>query len=122
SIEGTAGAVRVRLGAQANGDPAAPAALDTRFDGELAADDGRALVALLGLDRTVVVDKQSGRLSFTGQGVLNGDLRIDAKLAAGGLAANANGTARLLGAEPATAAPATTLSADLRLTRAHGQR
>jgi uncharacterized protein involved in outer membrane biogenesis len=122
SIEGTAGAVRLRLGAQANGDPSAPAALDTRFDGELAADDGRALVVLLGLDRTVVVDKQSGRLSFTGQGVLNGDLRIDAKLAAGGLAASANGTARVFGAEPATAVLATTLSADVRLPRADGER
>jgi uncharacterized protein involved in outer membrane biogenesis len=120
AIEGMAGAVRLRLGAQANGDPSAPAALDTRFEGELAADDGRALVALLSLDRTVVVDKQSGRLSFTGQGVLNGDLRIDAKLAAGGLAASANGTARVLGAEPASAVLATTTSADVRLPRADG--
>jgi large subunit ribosomal protein L24 len=116
-IEGTAGAVRLRLGAQANGDPSAPAALDTRFDGELAADDGRALVALLGLDRAVVVDKQSGRLTFAGQGVLNGDLRVEAKLAAGGLAASANGTARVFGAEPATATLATTISADVRLPR-----
>jgi uncharacterized protein involved in outer membrane biogenesis len=117
AVEGTAGPVRLRLGAQANGDPAAPAALDTRFEGELAADDGRALIALLGLDRIIVVDKQSGRFSFSGQGVLNGDLRVDAKLAAGGLAASANGTARVFGAEPATATLATTISADARLPR-----
>jgi uncharacterized protein involved in outer membrane biogenesis len=121
AIEGTAGAVRLRLGAQANGDPSVPAALDARFEGELAADDGRALVALLGLDRIVVVDKQSGRLSFTGQGALNSDLRLDAKLAAGGLAVSANGTARVLGAEPATAVLATIISADARLTRADGE-
>jgi uncharacterized protein involved in outer membrane biogenesis len=116
-IEGTAGPVRLRLGAQANGDASAPAALDTRFEGELAADDGRALVALLGFDRAVAVDKQAGRLSFSGQGVLYGDLQVDAKLAAGGLAASANGVVRVFGAEPATATLATTLSANMRLPR-----
>lgn len=116
-IEGTAGPVRMRLGAQANGDPSAPAALDTRFDGELTADDGRALVQLLGLDRAVFVDKQPGRLSLAGHGVLNGDLHVDAKLATGGLVASANGTARLFGSEPATAILDTTLSADIRLPR-----
>ncbi|HML14286.1 MAG TPA: AsmA family protein, partial [Xanthobacteraceae bacterium] len=115
AIEGTAGPVRLRLGADAKGDPSAPGALDTRFEGEFAADDGSALVELLGLNRTVVVDKRPGRLSFVGQGVLNGDLRVDAKLAAGGLAASANGTARMFGAEPATAALDATVSADVRL-------
>jgi large subunit ribosomal protein L24 len=121
AMEGTAGPVRMRLAAQANGDPSAPTALDTRFDGELTAEDGRALVQLLGLDRTVVVGKQPGRLSFSGQGVLNGDLHVDAKLAAGGLAASANGTARVFGAEPATASFDTTLSADVQLP-SRGQR
>jgi uncharacterized protein involved in outer membrane biogenesis len=121
-IEGTAGAVRLRLGAQANGDPSVPTALDARFEGELAADEGGALVALLGLDRIVGVDKQPGRLSFSGQGKPNGDLRIDAKLAAGGLAASANGTARVLGNEPATAVLATRVSADVRLPYRDGER
>jgi large subunit ribosomal protein L24 len=116
-IEGTAGPMRMRLGAQANGDPSAPAALDTRFEGELTADDGRALVQLLGLDRAVLIDKQAGRLSFAGQGVLSGDLRVDAKLSTSGLMASATGTARLLGPEPATASLDTTLSADVRLPR-----
>ena len=115
AIEGTAGPVRMRLAAQANGDPSVPTALDTRFDGELTADDGRVLIDLIGLDRTVVVDKQPGRLSFAGQGALNGDLHVDAKLAAGGLAATANGTARVSGAEPVTASLETSLSADVQL-------
>jgi uncharacterized protein involved in outer membrane biogenesis len=115
-IEGTAGPVRLQLGAQANGDVSVPAALDTHFEGELAADDGRALAALLGFDRAVAVDKQSGRLSFSGQGVLH-DLHVDAKLAAGGLAASANGVVRVFGTEPAIATLATTLSADVRLPR-----
>jgi uncharacterized protein involved in outer membrane biogenesis len=117
AIEGTVGPVRLRLGAQVSGDLSAPAALDTRIEGDLSADDGSALLALLGLERAVVVDKQPGRLSFAGQGVLNGQLRVDAKLAAGGLTASANGSARLLGSEPATAALDATLSGDLRLPR-----
>jgi len=116
-IEGTAGPVRLRLGAQANGDPSAPPTLDTRFEGELAADDGRALVQLLGLDRAVLVDNKPGRLSLAGHGVLNGDLRVDAKLATSGLVASVSGTARLFGSEPATAILDTTLSADMRLPR-----
>jgi len=116
-MDGTAGPVRLRLAAQAKGDTSAPAALDTRIEGDLAADDGRALVQLLGLERIIVVDKQHGRLSFAGQGVMAGDLRVEAKLTAGGLAASANGTAHLFGPEPATAALDTTVSADMRLPR-----
>jgi uncharacterized protein involved in outer membrane biogenesis len=119
-IEGSAGPVRVRLGAQANGDPSAPAALDTRLEGEVAADDGKMLVQLLGLERVVVVDKHPGRLIFVAQGVLNGGLRVEAKLSTGGLSASANGTARVFGAEPATAMLATTVSADVLLPRRAG--
>ena len=116
-VDGTAGPVRLRLAAEGNGDPSAPAALDSRFEGELAADDGRALVQLLGLERVIVVDKQQGRLSFAGHGALAGDLRVEAKLAAGGLAASANGTARLFGPEAGAAVLDTTVSADMRLPR-----
>ncbi|HYS49298.1 MAG TPA: AsmA family protein [Xanthobacteraceae bacterium] len=97
TIEGTAGGTRVRLAAQANGDPFAPDALDVRIDGDAWADYGAVLVQLLGLDRAVAVDKQPGRLTLSAQGPLNGDLRVDAKLATGGFAATANGTARLFG-------------------------
>ncbi|HXW24118.1 MAG TPA: AsmA family protein [Xanthobacteraceae bacterium] len=100
TLDGTAGPVRLRLAAQASGDPSAPLALDTRLDGEVSSDDGGVVVQLLGLDRAVAVDKQPGRLSFVVQGVPNGELHIDARLAAGGFAAGANGTARLLGPEP----------------------
>jgi len=117
ALEGTAGPVRLRFAAQARGDPSTPAALNTRFDGDLASDDGTTLLQLLGLDGAVVVDKQPGRLSFAGQGMLSGALRVEAKLAAGGLAAGAKGTARLFGSEPASAALDTTLSADVPLKR-----
>jgi uncharacterized protein involved in outer membrane biogenesis len=121
AIDGTAGPVRLRLAAQASGDPSALAALDTRLDGEVSADDGGVLIQLLGLDRALVVDKQPGRLSFVGQGALNGGLRVEARLAAGGLAANANGTARLFGPEPVSGALDVTVSAaDVRLPKGEG--
>lgn len=118
AIDATAGPVRLRLAAQANGDPFAPAALDMKLDGEASADDGAILVQLLGFDRAFAVDKQPGRLSFVGRGALNGDFQVDARLAAGGLAATANGTARLFGQEPASGALDLTVSAaDARLLR-----
>jgi len=118
TLDGTAGPVRLRLAAQASGDPTALPALDTRLDGEITADDGKAIVELLGLDRAFAVDKHPGRLSFSGQGALNGDLRIEARLAVGGLAASANGTARLFGPEPPTGALDVAVSAaNVRLPR-----
>jgi uncharacterized protein involved in outer membrane biogenesis len=116
AIDGTAGSVRLRLAGQAHGDPAALATLDARFDGEVAADDGGVMVQLLGLDRALVVDKQAGRLSFVAQGPLSGDLRVEGRLTAGGLAANAHGTARLLGPEPPSGVlELTVAAADARL-------
>ena len=115
AVEGTAGPVRLRLGAQASGDPSSPATLDTHFDGELVSDDGRGIVQLLGLERIAVAEKRPGRLSFAGHGVLNAPLHVEGKLTAGGLEASASGTARLFGSEPATAALDTTLTADVRL-------
>jgi uncharacterized protein involved in outer membrane biogenesis len=125
TLDGTAGPVRLRLAAQASGDPSALSALsalDTRLDGEISADDGKVIVELLGLDRAFAVDKQPGRLSFSGQGALNGDLRVEGRLAAGGLTASANGTARVYGPEPPSGALDVAVSAaDVRLPRDVGR-
>lgn len=104
AIEGTAGNVRVRLAVEASGDPLALPALEVRADGELSADDGGVLVQFLGLDRAIAVDRRPGRLSFAARGAPGGELRVDARLGAGGLAAAANGTVRLLGEDAVTAA------------------
>jgi uncharacterized protein involved in outer membrane biogenesis len=103
AIEGTAGVTRVRLSAEASGDPFVPGSLETRLDGQLAADDGSTLVALLGLNQAVAVDKRPATLSLAARGPAVGDLRVDARLNAGGLALSTNGTLRL-GAESGVAA------------------
>src|ERR1035441_4710728 len=54
-IDGSLGKVRVTLNGQANSDPIALSVGDMRLDGKLEADDGVALVAMLGLDRVVAV-------------------------------------------------------------------
>src|SRR5665811_867714 len=55
SIDGNLGKVRVALTGQANADPIALSVGDLRLDGRLEADDGKALLAMLGLDRVLAV-------------------------------------------------------------------
>ena len=99
TVTGDAGAVRLRLSAEAIGDAATWTGLDLRADGQLAASDGGVLAALLGLDRAVTIDGRPGLLILTARGPAGGDLRVDARLTAGGLAASANGSLRVAGAD-----------------------
>ncbi len=96
AFEGNAGTLRVRLSSEATGEPSGWATRlpALRFDGTVGADDGSVLIALLGLDRAVVVDRRPGTLTLSARAVAGGDLRLDARLAAGGLNLTANGTAQ----------------------------
>jgi large subunit ribosomal protein L24 len=104
NVDGTAGALRLRLSTDASGDVAALTLPEVRLEGQIAASDGSVLVSLVGLDRAVTVDKRPGTLTLTAWGATGSDLRIDARLAAGGLNAAANGTARLFAANGIAAA------------------
>ncbi len=68
-----------------------------KFGGEIEAGDGAALVALLGLERFIVVDNGRGRVTATAQGAFDQELTVEGKLIAGGLEAAANGRLRLAG-------------------------
>jgi uncharacterized protein involved in outer membrane biogenesis len=94
AIDGSLGKVRVALAGQANADPIAFTAGDLRLDGRLEADDGKVLVAMLGLDRVLAVDGGPGALTLKTFGPAHGEWQIDGKLTAGGLEAGASGTAR----------------------------
>jgi large subunit ribosomal protein L24 len=111
AMDGTAGALRMKLGAEAAGDIAAVVLPDYQLDAQVSAADGGALIALLGLDRAVNVDKRAGLLSVTMRGRSGADAQIDARLTAGGFAAAAKGTARLFGAGGNAAALDLTLQA-----------
>ena len=104
-IDGRAGTIRVALqgDADAAGDAfkienlAALRTAKVNFSGRLEADNGAALVELIGLDRFIVADKRPGRLALTAKGPLDGELAVDGQLAAGALAISAGGTVLLSG-------------------------
>jgi uncharacterized protein involved in outer membrane biogenesis len=104
TLDGSAGALRVKIGTEASGDIGALSLPEFRLDGQVAATDGTALIALLGLDRALTVDKRAGTLTIAVRSAAGSDARIDARLNAGGLAASANGTARLFHADGLAAA------------------
>ena len=85
AIDGSLGQVRVALSGEANADAIALSAGDLKLDGKLETDDGKALVAMLGLDRMLAVDAGPGALTLKTSGPARGEWRIDGKLIAGGL-------------------------------------
>jgi uncharacterized protein involved in outer membrane biogenesis len=111
ALDGTAGALRVKFGADAAGDVGSLTLPEFRIDGNLSATDGTVLVGLLGLDRALNVDKRAGTLTVAVRSAPGSDARVDARLNAGGLAASANGTARLFSADGLAAALEVTLQA-----------
>ena len=104
-VSGRIGAIGVNLSASATGKPDAFSVTDLRgltategtIDGRLDAEDGGALLALLGFDRFAVAERRPGRLNFAATGPLNGALRFDGKLSAGAVDAEGKGTMRLVG-------------------------
>src|SRR6516164_2925013 len=113
-IEGRAGSFRVAVQGDAGtaGDAfrlenlAALAAANVNLTGRVDADDGAALIELIGLDRFIAVDKRPARLTVAAKGPLDGDLGVDAQLAAGALNVATKGTIRV----PVRASPSAELT------------
>jgi tetratricopeptide (TPR) repeat protein len=83
--------------------------------GRLEAQDGGALIALLGLDRLVAVDKGSGRLDLKAAGAVDDPMAVEARITAGGLDVSVGGSLRLPVGRAATAGLALKVAAaDLR--------
>lgn len=112
TIGGSLGKVRVALNGQANADPLAFTAGAMTLGGKFEADDGKMLVAMLGLDHVLAVDAGPGALILNASGRVRGDLKIDGKLTAGGLEAGVDGTAKLSTDTPSAALRATITRAD----------
>jgi large subunit ribosomal protein L24 len=112
ALDGTAGALRLRLATEATGDVAALTLPELRLSGQITTTDGSVLIGLAGLDRLVAVDRRPGTLNVTARGAAGSDLRLDARLTAGGLDLSANGTARLFTANGLAAAFDLALQAD----------
>jgi large subunit ribosomal protein L24 len=99
-IDGSLGRVRVALDGSGALDPKASRVGRVQLDGKLSADDGRALVAMLGLDSAIDVGTGPGALTLKAEGPANGALQVDTTLAANGLDAGIGGTLRLFGDNP----------------------
>ena len=96
-VDGTAGALRTALKAEAVGDLMARNAGDVRIEGRFDADDGATIVKFLELDRTLAVGKGAGSLRFTASGPATGELRLEGQLAANGFEATLEGITHLTG-------------------------
>jgi len=114
AVAGTAGALRINLDGEANGDIAAINAAKLQLRGKLDADDGRVLASLLGLDRVAAVGKQPASLTLNANGLALGQLKIDGRIVAGGLDASTNGTMQLApGQDPRATLKLTVGQADI---------
>jgi large subunit ribosomal protein L24 len=105
AVTGNLAAMRLVLNGKASGEPAHVGAATVQVDSRIDADDGSALVALIGLDRVLAVDQLPGQLTVSATGSLNGDIKIDAKIATSGFDSMLAGMVRLTGER----APAATL-------------
>jgi uncharacterized protein involved in outer membrane biogenesis len=95
-LSGSLAALRVAIDAKANGQPAHLNDTAIQIDSRIDADDGGALLALLGLDRVLAVDQLPGRLTLSATGPLDGDIRVDGKVEASGLDSSIAGTVHFL--------------------------
>src|SRR5262249_59491136 len=105
ALGGNLGAMRLTLNGEATGTPAQADAALLRVTGRLDADDGGALVRLLALDRVLAVDQLPGQMTLTANGPLNGEIRVNALAAAGGVSAVAHGAVHLRGGGAPTRGP-----------------
>ena len=105
SIDGSLGRARLALSAQANAElfKSIGNAGDLKVDGKLEADDGKVLLTMLGLDRTIEIEPGPGAVTLTLNGPANGDLVLDGRLLAKSLEAKVSGTARPFAAAPVAA-------------------
>jgi len=113
AVDGSLGKARLAFHGETDADLATFQAGAVRFGGKLSADDGRALVNMLGLEHVVAVDAGPGALHFNASGRLRGDWRVDGKLSAGGLEASVGGTASPLADQPAVKLRAAIVRADI---------
>jgi uncharacterized protein involved in outer membrane biogenesis len=113
TVAGSLGKVQLALNGETDADLTSFKSGEMRLSGKLVANDGKLLVAMLGLDHVVAVGSAPGTLSFDASGPLRGDLKVDGKLSAGGLQAGVSGTMSPFAESPAADLRASIARADL---------
>ncbi len=98
-LEGRAGSVRIGVIGDATGELTSLASATWRFDGRVEADEGPVLATLFGLDRFAAFDRRPAWARLVAEAEEGGGIRVDARIAGGGLDASAKGVIRGLEAE-----------------------
>jgi len=111
AIDGTLGAAHLALNASARGNAGSFSVDDAKLSGEADADDGKQLLAMLGLDRIFAAAAGPAKLTFAANGPPLGALQIKAAFKAGNLDATIEGAAKPF---------ADKRSADIRAVSVHG--
>ncbi len=119
-INGSLGKVVVAVNGEGQVEPKEWRIGDVRFDGKLSAGDGKALVAMLGLDRYLTVHDGSGAFTLNAIGPARGKWHVSGALTANGLDAKASGTADPFAEKPSVALRARVTRADAKPLRGVG--
>lgn len=93
-LEGRAGIARIGAIGDATGEFSSLASATWRLDGRIEADEGPVLATLLDIDRFVALDRRPAWARLVADGEEGGRVRIDARIAGGGLDASAKGALR----------------------------
>jgi uncharacterized protein involved in outer membrane biogenesis len=120
AVDGNLGKVHLELKGQSNVDPVALTVEDLRLDGKLEATDGKALVAVLGLDRVFAVSVGPGTFTFKANGPRR-EWRVEGRLIAGGLDASLNGNTQVFSDNPSATLRANVARADIAPLRGAGR-
>jgi large subunit ribosomal protein L24 len=94
AVDGNAGALRVNLRAEGQGDTKTPGSARIRIDTTLGADDGSAVLRALALDGIIPAQGGNGELKLQISGPADGDLNVSARLTLADLRVESQGTAR----------------------------
>jgi large subunit ribosomal protein L24 len=120
-INGSLGKVKIALAGEGQVDAKKLEVGTLRVESTLDADEGRLLLGVLGLDRLLRVGPGPGKLKLSAAGPARGELRVDGRITAGGLEANASGSARVLAGKPTASLQASILRADMAPLRGGGE-
>lgn len=121
AVGGRLGRLRVALNGQGNADADVLSRGDLKIDGKLDSEDGRALMTVLGLNRSFAIEPGPAALAVSLNGPANGDLRADLRLTAKGLEAKAAGTAQPFATTPSASLRATIARANVAPLRGPGR-
>jgi uncharacterized protein involved in outer membrane biogenesis len=94
-VDGTLGSVHLSATGDAKGELSTVAGTDARLEGLVESEDGESLIAMLGLDRVLAVERRPSRLTFVASGSTGSEIRVESKTNATGFESALTGTVRL---------------------------